>query len=314
MDFLEISYIVVPILVIIFTILIIITYTNDDFFKKTTSGPKDTLKLYPYYFNIFFCVNIALYCLVRLIPKELTIENFVEGQETFLCRFQAFMGCLLEKLLLFLMTSYSIVNYLSVFKSDLYKTNLKKIYLALTLMSLLFSLSISIAFYLEGISQKDVLCSIHTRILGKIISDGILTGILIIINLFCLISIIYNLVKLAKKYDDDNNFLKYKKSVDFIKRFILDTIFTFLTFGYTLLVVCKVFPPGTYKDIIYIIFCQMVEIVFTINESLFKAFIRLITCNKYYKFTPTSEKLAENDDEENPDNLDNPENPENPDV
>ena len=58
----------------------------------------------------------------------------------------------------------------------------------------------------------------------------------------------------------------------------------------------------------------MVEIVFTINKSLFKAFIRLITCNKYYKLTPNSESLAENDDEENPDNLDNPENPDTPDV
>jgi hypothetical protein len=306
MEFLQILYIVVPILVIIFTILIIVTYTKDDYFKKTTSGPKDELKLYPYYFNIFFCVNIVLYCLVRLIPTDFTIEDFIEGQETFLCRFQAFMGVFLEKLLLFLMTSYSIVNYLSMFKSDLYKKNLIKIYLSLTFICLVLSLSISIAFYLEGISKKDVLCSIHTRILGKIISDGILTGILIIINLFCLISIIINLVKLAKKYKEENNLSKYKKSVDFIKRFILDSIFTFLTFGYTLLFVCKAFPPGTYKDIIYIIFCQMVEIVFTINESLFKAFIRLITCNKYYMLTPSSERLTEYDDEENPENPESP--------
>lgn len=303
MDALEILYIVVPILVIIFTILIIITYTKDDFFKKTTSSPKDVLKLYPYYFNIFFCVNIALYCLVRLIPQEFTINHSTENNATILCGFQAFMGCFLEKLLLFLMTSYSIVNYLSMFKSDFYKKNLKIIYLTLTIIGLLLSLAISIAFYLEGISIKDVLCSIHTRILGKIISDGILTGILIVINLFCLISIIINLVKLAKKYNNENNLSKYKKSSDFIKRYILETIFSFLTFGYTLLVVCKVFPPGTYKDIIYIIFCQMVEIVFTINRSLYKAFIRLITCNKYYKLKESSEKTIEDDDEE--DNLEN---------
>ena len=117
-----------------------------------------------------------------------------------------------------------------------------------------------------------------------------------IVNLFCLISIIHNLVKIAKKYKNENE-EKYKKSVDFIKRFIIETIFISSTFIFTFLVVIKTFERGSYKDIIYIILCQIVEIVFTINESLYRAFIRLITCNKYYKLEQKLEKFNDYDDD-----------------
>lgn len=295
-DFLKISYIVVLILVIIFAILIIIVYTIDGYFKRFTNSPQEELKLYPYYFNIFFCFNIVFYSLVRLIPVKYTIENSSEDNPKVVCSFQAFLGCLFEQLLFFLMTNYSIVNYLSVFKSDFYKRNLKKIYLILTFTGLIFSVVITIFIYLEGISIKDILCSVHTTKLVKQIGDAILIGILAFINLFCLTSIINNLVKLAKKYKNEN-IEKYKKSKSFIKRFIFEASFIFITFLYTFLVVIKVFPHGSFKDIIYIILCQFVEIVFTINQSLYRAFIRLITCNKKYKLDQNIEKLNEYEDD-----------------
>lgn len=300
-EYLKILYKVVLIIVIIFTILIIITYIMDKYFRRTTSDPNDKLQLYPYYFNIYFCINILLYILVRLIPVNLTIEPSKiyenDSDKSFMCHFQALSACLLELILLFLMTNYSIVNYLSVFKSDFYKNNIKKIYLTLTFGGLILSIIFAIIFYLQGVdATKDILCSIHTRRDIKIIAECIITVVLMFINLFCLISIIINLVNLAKRYKNEN-IEKFQKSVDFIKRFILEAIFIFLTFGYTFLAVLKVFPKGSYKDVIYIIFCQLVEIAFTINESLYKAFIRMITCNKYYKLEQKVEKWSEYDDD-----------------
>ena len=298
-DALKISYIVFLILLVIFAILIIIAYTKDEYFRRVTTDSQDKLKIYPYYFNIFFCANIILYNLVRLIPVNFTILSSDEGENkiTFLCRFQAISACFFEQELLFLMTNYSILNYLSVFKSDFYKRNLKKIYFTLISIGLLISTIITILISSEGTAtDKDIVCSVHTRTLIKEYGDGILIGILMIVNLFCLISIIHNLVKIAKKYKNENE-EKYKKSVDFIKRFIIETIFISSTFIFTFLVVIKTFERGSYKDIIYIILCQIVEIVFTINESLYRAFIRLITCNKYYKLEQKLEKFNDYDDD-----------------
>lgn len=299
-DPIKISYIFLLILIVLFAILIIFVYTKDEYFRRVTTDPQDKLKLYPYYFNIFFCVNIVFYNLVRLIPVSLTLEPSSKkpGDETFLCCFQAYSACFSEQILLFLMTNYSIVNYLSVFKSDFYKINIKKIYLVLTIIGLILSIIITIFISLEGIStDKDIVCSVHTRTSIKMIGDGTLVCILMFINLFCLISITINLVKLAKKYNNEN-IEKYKKSVDFIKRFIIEAIFISLTFIYTFLVVIKTFEKGSYKDIIYIILCQIVEIVFTINKSLYRAFIRMITCNRYYKLDQKTEKWNEYDDDD----------------
>ena len=69
------------------------------------------------------------------------------------------------------------------------------------------------------------------------------------------------------------------------------------------MVINKAFPRGSYKDFIYISICLLVELFFTINESLFKAFIRLVTCGKYYRLDEGKENEGEkekvNDMEEN---------------
>ena len=294
MPIIKIVYIVCPILIIIFTTLLIIIYSKDKYFQGNASNPKSKLTLYPCYFNIFFCVIIVLNNVLRIIPESLTIDASDNDHSSALCWIQAFMLSLLDKLLIALMTVYSVINYLSQFHSDFYKNNLKKIYLTLIAIGFSLSLILSSIYIGEGTSLKDVLCYIHTRITFKIISDGIYTVLLFVINLYCLIKIIINLVNLNNQYMNEQNLIKYKKSNHFLKRFIFDLIINVVAFVYIFLVVMKTFPAGSYKDIIYIITCLAVELFYTINESLYKAFIRLITCNKYY---PLEESSTNNQEE-----------------
>lgn len=284
MEFLKVLYIIFSILIIIFTVLLIIVYSKDKFFHGDNSKNGDKLKLYLCYFNIFFCIIVVLSTLFRLIPEAISVDPSKKvDSPNFICSFQAFILSLLDKVLISLMTNYSIITYLSFFKSDFYLKNLKKIYLILILIGFAFSLLLTIIYYIEGVSYKDILCYIHTRTNTKKVTDTIYTSILFIINLYCLISLIISLIKLSKKYSIAGNTIQFKKSSHFLYRYSLDLIINFIAFTYTLLVVNKVFPKGSYKDFIYIIICLGVELFFTINENLYKAFVRLVTCSKYYQ-------------------------------
>ena len=278
----QIIYNIISIILIIFTILLIITYSKDKYFHLNKN---DKIKLYPCYFNIFYCIIIALYNVVRLIPESLRYKSNdnVNNKPTgnIVCQIQAVVASSLDKLIVSLMTIYSIVNYLSVFKSKFYKKHLKAIYITSILIGLLISLTLSIIYFLKGISYKDILCYIHTKDSFKRISDNIYSSILFLINLFCLISLIVKLNKLRKHYINNGNTLKQKKSTSFLKRFILDLFINIVAFTYLFLIINKFFPSGAYKDYIYLLICLSVEIFFTFNESLSKAFIRTLTCNKY---------------------------------
>ena len=302
---LTVIYVIFSILMIVFTILLIIIYSRDKYFqgyKNDINDISNRNKLYLSYFNIFFCCIIVVSNLIRLIPEAFTVtpsENKDKGKETFLCKAQAFIACLLDKALISLMTNYSIFNYLSMFKSDFYKNYLKRIYLILISLGFLISLILSIIFICQGVSIKDIVCSIHTRTTTKIVIDNIFTGSLVIINIYCLGHLIKYLYDLSKKYSSEGNEKHFKRSSHFVYRYTLDLIINIIAFTYTLLVVNKAFPRGSYKDFIYISICLTVELFFTINKSLYKAFVRLVTCGKYYKLD--DEKEIEGGKEKNND-------------
>ena len=234
----------------------------------------------------FFGVIIALNNIIRLIPFRFTVgPQEPEGQENVVCKTQAFLATLFDKLLVSLMTNYSIVNYLSVFKSDFYKKYIKRIYIILIFIGFCFSLMLTIIYYRDGISEKDILCYIHTRTTTKIVTDDIYTSILFLINLFCLIRLIVYLGKLSKQYSSEGKMIQFKKSTNYLNRFVLDLIINLIAFAYIFMVINKLLPKGSYKDLIFTIICLIVELFFTLNKSLYYAFIRVLSCNKYYKIT-----------------------------
>ena len=301
----RVVYIIICTIMIIFAILLIIVYSKEKYLSGS-NNTIDMLKLYNSYFNIFFCSVIVLNNLIRLIPDALTVDT-VKGEDDnltadFLCYCQAFMVNLLDKLILSLMTIYSINNYLSVFKSEFYKNHLKRNYIILIFIGFTLSLTLSIIYLNDGISAKDVLCYIHTRTLLKKITDNIYTSILFLVNAFCLIRLIINLASLKKKYEENGNKKLLQKSSHFLLRFILDLGITTIAFVYIFLLINKLFPKGSHKDLAYILICLIVELFFTVNQYLYRAFVRMVTCNKYYKdepkqlISPDIENDGENDD------------------
>ena len=305
-------YYIVSGFMVVFFFFFLITYSKDKYFHKIVDDAiMRNVKLYPCYFNIFYCTIISLSNAIRLIPYQYTTEEYQQGNPTLICKIQSFLTSLFDQLLISLMTIYSIVNYLSVFKINFYKNHLKAIYLSLIFIGFSISLTLTICYILKGVSAKDILCYIHTRDDFKIISNIIYTSLLFIINLFCLVSLIYKLNNIKKEFQINGNLRKVKKSMSFLKRFILALIINIIAFTYIILLINKVFPRGSYKDIIYMFVCLIVEIFFTINKSLYRAFMRLITCNKVEKYKDDidiDEEFSEGDrlgeEEENEDDGD----------
>lgn len=313
---LKVFYIIFSILMIIFSILLIIVYLKDKKNHENKKKHSEVMKLYLCNLNIFFCIVVILNNTMRLIPENFTADYYgdqedeEEQKESFLCIIQAFSVSLLDKLLLSLMTIYSVNHYLSVFHINYYKNNMKKIYIMLTLIGIGISLLLTIIFISDGISLKDVLCYIHTRTVLKKVTDNIYTSILFLINVICLSRLLYNLINLKKKYGEIGNQAMLKRSNTFIRRFVFNLIINIFAFLYIFLLINKAFPRGDYKDLIYILICLIVELFFTFNEYLFKAFIRMITCNKYYKenesmLTKTEEenKTEDNNEEDEQDDF-----------
>ena len=282
---LKITYYIILILIIIFTILLLIVYIRDkDFHVNNINTPGNRLKLYICYFNIFFCSIVIIEDVLRLIPEYFGVdESDEENKANYVCIFQAVTSGFFDKLLLSNMTIYSIITSLGVFFSEFYKNHLKNIFIITISIGFLMSLALTIAYETEGIAYKDIVCSFHTTTSLRRITENIFTSLLFIINLICLVPLNIRLYNLKKQYEFEGKEEQLKKSIHFLRRYLFDLLINIIAFTYILLSVNKVFARGSYKDILYIVICLTVELFFTLNWTLYKAFIRLITCNKYYK-------------------------------
>ena len=224
-EYVKIIYYILSIIIIIFTVLLIIVFLNDKKIIFSLNSPMNYLKIYPCYFNIFFCFIIIIDNIIRLtfsfnyflwikklIPDRLgVIPSKEKDNANIICYIQAFSASLFDKLLLSLITIYSIISYLSAFYSDFYKNHLKQIYITSIIIGLAFSLCLAIAYITEGVSLKDMVCSLQTRTNLKIISDDIYTFILFAISIFCLVSLIIKLRKLKKNIELKLMLFKKKK-------------------------------------------------------------------------------------------------------
>ena len=265
----SISLILLSIVISLFTILIIFIYCRGESFKS-----------YPCYFNIFFCLAITLDNLLRLIQKK-------ENEATFWCWMQALSLSFFDKIILNSITNYSIIHYLGFYKQEFYKNNLKKIFITLVIANISISIILTFIFSLEGIDSEGEVCYVDTTKTLKIVIDSIYTCILLFFDIICIILLIFGLFKLSKKYSESKDSRKLKTNL-YICRFVCDLFLNIITFSYILLLINKKFTFGKeykfLKDLIYIVICLMMELFFTINNELYKEFMRLLTCNKVEKY------------------------------
>ena len=293
-DQLPILLIILSIAISSFTILIIFIYYRGESFKS-----------YPCYFNIFFCLIITFDNLLRLIQNKENNNN----EATAWCWIQALSLSFFDKTILNSITIYSIIHYLGFYKQEFYKKNLKRIFVTLVIINIFISFLLTFIFSLKGVDSHGEVCYVDTNNALKIILDSIYTCILLFFDLICILLLLFGLINLSKTYAKSKDSKELKVNL-YICRFFFDLILNIITFAYILLLINKLLNFNEdYKfldDLIYIVLCLIMELFFTINNELYKEFMRLITCNKVEKYkrsTPTNDDLLNETEENETDNV-----------
>ena len=192
-------------------------------------------------------------------------------------------------------------------RTKLYSEYTLRIYIISIFVGIIISIVLTIIFYTEGISVsnlKDNVCYVKTGEPLKQILDSIYNGILLLINLFCIIRILFQISRIIKDCELKNNDQKKKNLKSHFWRFIIAFFLNAITYVYIILLINKKVSFGAHqvKDIIYIILCLINELFFTIHEETYREMMRILTCNKIDKYksngdSQKKEKLKEETDE-----------------
>ena len=281
-------------LIALFTIFLLIVYIKSHLFKS-----------YPCYFNIYFCFIITLDNIIRLIPADI---NQDPDRPSAMCKAQAFILSTFDKLFVTSITSFSIINYIIMINMELYVKFTSMIYIISVIISICLSIILSTLFFIQGISHsslEDSVCYVKTSGNVKIITDTIFTGILLLIDLFCITRILITIFKYIKKYESEGNQINKEKMKSHFWRFLLDLFLNILTFGFLILLINKKLSFSNekkfIKDSIYIILCFFCELFFTMNGQSYKAIMNIITCNRVEKYKNPQNLLQPTTEEEDND-------------
>ena len=250
-------------LIIVITILLIIIYIRDKKFHD-----------YPCYFNIFLSVVISLDNFFRILPYN-------KGEIDFICRIQSFSLIYLDKLMLFSITVYSMIQYLGVVKFKFYHKNKKKIFYLSLLVSLLSSLILALSFWIGNVrkTQHGHFCYVNTGDNNDIKEafDSIISSILFLVNLFCIIQILLFIQKESKKKEERK---KLQLTLHFWRFFIYLYLSSFTFLIAILLINELLFVQNESKHLTYITVTFIVHLFYTLNLPALYGFKDLITCKK----------------------------------
>ena len=261
---------------LVFSLFIIFIYIKSKFFHS-----------YAFYFNLLFSIVICFRNGFRLIPRDRG-----EGDESSgFCYFQAFILSVFDKLIQVQITSYSIINYIGMFKNEFFRNNEKYIFIVLTLISFVYSLILSIIYILQGLSHETYACYVTTSSLVKQILGTISSSLLLLINILCTARIIFTLCKNKSKASDIQ-----KSSINLhLCRFIFEIILVAFMFLFIICIINKIFTSDEQKDIRDIIFeiiLLVMEIFYCMNKEFIKETKRIVTCQKVNDTAKEEDKEA----------------------
>ena len=238
---------------------------NNNFALLVIYSASKRLRDYLSLFNIVFTSTILLDILIRFINASrgdgINSRDINEEVKT-LCKIQAFALTLLDKLIITLITCFSIISYVVKFSKEIYEKDRhkkgKKALIISVVISIFFSLILTIIFCCQGISDRSEFCYVETQNSVKIYVDFIATAILYIIDsVFTLI-----IVWCKENIDEDKNNWN-------LKAFYASLFFNLITLTYVILLILRILPNGRYeKDLLYIILCLIDNFFFVAKIEL----------------------------------------------
>lgn len=238
-------------------------------------GRCKALHTFPCYNKLTINLIILMNNFIRILPL-IYIE---EGEWQFLKDAQAYLIIFTDKLFLIILTNQIIIQYLGIMHTNYYFLHEKQIFLYGTLISTVISLVIAGVFIADGALSRDDKLYFYGNndIAYKKIIDTIYDGILVFINILCLIVIIINssiYTKKAKISGMENTYYEHNFTQALIK-FFVNTI----TYVISFLIIYRIFTGFGLTDCIYLLNCVIVDIIYCFNRTIIKELCKFC-CNK----------------------------------
>ncbi len=255
-----------------------------------------TFHSYPCYFNLILIGVIAIDNITRLFVglEEDSIGCFIEAS----------ILVLFDKLMLTVMTVFSVLSFLGIVKLEFYQKNEKCIFISSISISFLISIILTILFMLNGTIRYDDICYArnesddqHEIKINKEVIDCIVTSVLFLINVICHIYLLIFLFQALRES-------KIKKNLRKMSFHFYKFLFTFIvnsgTFVVVILIILNIIDFGCdeFVSLFYVILSLAIIIFYTINQSVLHEIKKILCCIKEDNSQSNNEDEDEEDDEE----------------
>ena len=274
-----------PVVVVLNVIIMIISFYLLFLYIKSRNIDSYFLK-----YNIILSFAIFLDNAFRLIPHDNSKDEDGNIDGGTLCYIQAVLLVFLDKFLLTSITIYVFLLYLGALHTSYYNENEKKIFYVALIINIGICLIITVVFMcvFKHVAYEGGICYCNGTP-GKITSDTIITFVLMAINLFSLLKLLIYLSDQIKNVAigkiNDLGFGHYYTKI----------LFMFFINGFTLLetilIINDFIDLGKYNDFIDILSIStflVVDLVYTINEIVYKMTLKIFCINIYNKKYPSA--------------------------
>ena len=239
---------------------------------------------YPCYNKLTINLILLVDNILRIIPIGL-IE---EGEHQFLKNAQGFLLIFLDKFFLIILTNQIVIQYFGIMHTNFYFHNEKKIFAYGTILSAIISISLAGVFISDGVIHKEdkLYCYGNNDVFYKKIIDTVYDGVLLFINVLCLIVIIINssiYTKKAKISGLENTYYEHNFTQALIK-FVVNA----LTYVISFLIIYRCLSGTGMSDFTYLMNCIIVDVVYCFNKAVIREICKLF-CHKKYKEDTNSE-------------------------
>ena len=239
------------------------------------------LHTYPCYNKLTVNLIILVDNIIRIIPLAL-YEN--DDLNDFLKNAQAFLLIFFDKFFLIILTNQIVIQYFGIMQTNFYFNNEKKIFIFGTILSAIISIALAWIFIIGGYEyKKDKLYYYGRNDLGyKKVIDTVYYSILLAVNVFCLIIIIINSSVWNKKSKSEGmeNIYYEHNFIQSLLKFIVNT----LTYVISFLIIYRCLSGYGITDLIYLINCLIVNIVYCFNKVVIKEFCKRFCCFIYKNY------------------------------
>lgn len=235
-------------------------------------------------FHSYSYGNILILSFVLFLDSTLRLVHISSKSDYEAAHYiQAFLLASLDKYIPLILTGQMFIIYMGIMQTDFYHAHKKAIFLILLFSSLGFSFIIGGSYLSFGLVKYGIYYYVQGEQV-KQVTDTIFNSIFLALN--CFFSGVVILNTALRKEDIEKGMLNEDDYEHELYRMILLTFANSLFYVESYLIVWDKLPvPDDYIDLVYIITCLIINLIYTINKVVIKETKKIFCKNPFVKNT-----------------------------